>query len=134
MFKEAFERDRILIPATGIFEWQDQPGRTKKKFDIWFDEPVFAMGGLARDCIIKGEQKRCGVILTTRPNDIFARIHNSKRRQAVVIHKYDYEKWLDPATPIESLVPLLEPLRNEETHFALAEPDRHEGGGTLFEM
>lgn len=130
MFKEAFRHDRILIPATGIYEWQDQPDKTKKKFDIWFDEPVFAMAGLARECQVKGETKRCGVILTTRANDVFARIHNSKQRQAVVIHKYDYEKWLDPSTPYEQLMPLMAPLSNDETHFATAASTPTEG--TLF--
>jgi len=31
MFKDAFLKDRILVPATSIYEWQDQPDRTKKK-------------------------------------------------------------------------------------------------------
>ena len=130
MFKDAFRNDRILVPATGIYEWQDQPDKTKKKYEIWFDEPVFAMAGLARDCQVKGETKRCGVILTTRANDVFARIHNSKQRQAVVIHKYDYEKWLDPATPYEQLMPLMAPLSSEETHYASAASAPTEG--TLF--
>jgi putative SOS response-associated peptidase YedK len=117
MFKTAFKRDRILIPATGLFEWQLQPDKTKKKFVIWFDEPVFAFGGIARDCQIRGETRRCGVIMTTKPNDVFAEIHNTKQRQAVVIHKYDYDKWLDPETPYEELKPMFTPLTNEETHF-----------------
>jgi len=118
MFTDAFLHDRILVPATGIFEWQDLPDKTKKKYEIWFDEPVFAMAGLARDCQVKGETKRCGVIMTTRANDVFARIHNSKQRQAVVIHKYDHEKWLDPDTPVDELRHLMAPLGDEETHFA----------------
>ncbi len=117
MFKEAFFTDRILIPATGIFEWQDQPDKTKKKFEIWFDEPVFALGGLARECEIKGGSKRCGVILTTRANEVFAEIHNSKQRQAVVVRRPDYEKWLDPSTPFQELERIMEPVDNEETHF-----------------
>jgi len=69
---------------------------------------------------VKGETRRCGVIMTTRANDVFAQIHNSKQRQAVVIHKEDQEKWLDPETPVEELIPLMQPLGNEETHFAPA--------------
>jgi putative SOS response-associated peptidase YedK len=118
MFKDAFRNDRILVPATGIYEWQDQPNKTKKKFDMWFDEPVFAMAGVARDCQVKGETRRCGVILTTRANDVFETIHNSKPRQPVVIHKSDHERWLDPATPIGELMHLMEPVANEEVHFA----------------
>jgi len=120
MFKEAFLKDRILVPATSIYEWQDQPDKTKKKYEIWFDEPVFALAGLARDCQVKGETKRCGVILTTKANELVAHIHNSKHRQPVVIRKEDQEKWLDPETPVEALIPLMQPLGNEETHFAPA--------------
>ncbi len=131
MFKDAFKNDRVLIPATALFEWQEQPDKSKKKFEIWFDEPVFAFGGIARDCQIKGETKRCAVIMTTKPNDIFAEIHNSKQRQAVVIHEYDYEKWLSPETHYDDLKPMLAPLPAEETHFkpyeAEALPDQSDG-------
>ena len=61
---------------------------------------------------------RCCVILTTRPNDVFAEIHNSRQRQAVVIRKYDYDKWLDPDTPWSELERMMAPLPAEETHFA----------------
>ena len=117
MFKEAFLTDRVLIPATGLYEWQTQPDKSKTKYEIWFDEPIFAFAGIARDCQIKGETKRCGVIVTTNPNDIFAEIHNTKMRQAVVIRSADYDKWLDPKTPYEDLKTLLRPLPTEETHF-----------------
>ena len=118
MFKDAFRNDRILVPANGIYEWQEQPDKTKKKFDMWFDRPVFAMAGVARDCQIKGETRRCAVILTTRANDVFAEIHNTKPRQPVVIHKNDLDRWLDPATPPEELAYLMEPVLDEEVHYA----------------
>ncbi len=116
MFKGAFRNDRVLIPATALFEWQTQPNKTKKRFEISFGESIFAFGGLARVCQIKVEQRRCGVIITTRPNDIFAEIHNVKQRQAVVIHQYDYDKWLDPETTFDELQALMEPVSNEETY------------------
>jgi len=117
MFKEAFRTDRVLIPANGLFEWHQLPDKSKKKYEIWFDEPVFAFAGIARTCEIKGEQRRCGVIVTTRPNSIFAEIHNLKQRQAVVIHGYDHDKWLDPDTPADELKRMMLPLSDEETHF-----------------
>lgn len=123
MFKDAFKTDRVLIPATGLFEWQTLPDKSKKKFEIYFDEPIFAFGGLARECQVKGDSKRCGVILTTKPNNIFAEIHNVKQRQAVVIRRFDYEKWLDPDTPHSELKKLMQPLTDDETHFKPAESD-----------
>jgi putative SOS response-associated peptidase YedK len=127
MFKDAFLTDRVLIPANGLFEWHELPDKSKKKYEIWFDEPVFAFGGIARTCRIKDEEKRCGVIITTRPNSVFAQIHNTKQRQAVIIHGYDHEKWLDPETPVSELKRLMEPVSDEETHFkevASADPSQ----------
>lgn len=117
MFRDAFKTDRVLIPATGLFEWQVQPDKTKKKFRIWFDEPLFAFAGVARDCEIKGEIKRCGVIITTTPNAVFAEIHNTRQRQAVVIRADQYDRWLDPKTDIDELKALMRPRPASETHF-----------------
>lgn len=113
MFKEAFFTDRVLIPATGFFEWDVN----KQKHEFTFDEPIFAFGGIARDCEIKGETKRCGVILTTGANDVVRPIH-VKGRMPVVIHKYDYQRWLNPDTPFAELRQMMQPLPNEETHAA----------------
>ena len=122
MFKDAFLTDRVLIPATGLFEWQEQPDKSKVKYEIWFDEPIFAFAGLARDCEIKGETTRCGVIITTTPNDLFREIHNTKQRQAVVIRQQDYDKWLDPNTSYDDLKALMIPLPTNETHARKANP------------
>jgi putative SOS response-associated peptidase YedK len=111
MFADAFRRDRLLIPATGFYEWDE--GKCRHVFT--FDEPLFALGGIARDCEIKGETRRCGAIMTTEANDVVRPIH-TKGRMPVVVHKYDYERWLDPGTPLEELRRIVHPIRNEETH------------------
>lgn len=121
MFRDAFKAERVLIPATGLYEWQTQPDGTKVKYKIWFDEPLFAFAGIARDCEIKGEQTRCGVIITTTPNNVFREIHNLKQRQAVVIKTDDYDRWLDPKTPPDELRQLMLPLGDAETHFEEAD-------------
>ena len=117
MFRDAFKTGRVLIPASSLYEWQDQPDKSKNKFEIWFDEEVFAFAGVARECEIKGETIKCTVIITTSPNEIFREIHNSKQRQAVVIRREDHEKWLDPKTKPDELKAMLKPLPESETHF-----------------
>ncbi|CAN5627428.1 hypothetical protein BH10ACI3_BH10ACI3_28340 [soil metagenome] len=111
MFKEAFRTDRILIPATGFFEWD--PGKQKHLFT--FDEPLFMLGGIARTCEIKGEPTRCAAILTTEANNIVRPIH-VKNRMPVVLHQYDYDKWLDVDTPIGELRQMMLPFGDAETH------------------
>ena len=123
MFRDAFRHDRVLIPASAIYEWQHRASGVKARYEISFDTPLFALAGIARDCGIKGETRRATAILTTTPNDIFREIHNTKQRQAVVIREKDYERWLDPKTPLEELKPLMQPLPNEVTRAKeVAEP------------
>ena len=113
MFKDAFRDGRVLIPATGFYEWKENKDKSKDKYEFEFDEPLFAFAGIARPCEIKGEQRTCGVILTTEANDVVRPIH-IKNRMPVILHKYDYEKWLDPATSPDELKRILRPLPNEE--------------------
>jgi putative SOS response-associated peptidase YedK len=82
----------------------------KQKYLFTFDEPIFAFAGIARDCQIKDEIKRCGVILTTEANDVVRPIH-VKNRMPVVLHKYDYKRWLNPNTSFEELRQMMLPPR-----------------------
>ena len=118
MFRDAIRGDRVLIPANSVLEWQHQPDKSKKKFELWFDgDPTFAFAGIARDCEINGETRRCTVIITTKPNEIFNEIHNSKRRQPVVVRKEDYAQWLDNDTSFSDINRLMQPLPSSETRF-----------------
>jgi putative SOS response-associated peptidase YedK len=113
MFRDAFKNGRVLIPATGFYEWKELPEKKKAKYEFEFDEPLFAFAGISRECEIKGEQTNCGVILTTEANDVVRPIH-AKNRMPVILHKYDYEKWLDPETSSSELRRLMTPLPDEE--------------------
>lgn len=130
MFADAFRSDRVLIPATGFFEWDS--GKCRHLFT--FDEPLFAFGGIARECEIKGETKRCGVIMTTDANEVVRPIH-AKGRMPVVIHKYDYAAWLSPDTSFGNLRRMVQPIANEETHVETVDeppPAESAAQGSLF--
>ena len=129
MFADAFQNDRVLIPATGFYEWDS--GKCRHLFT--FDEPLFAFGGIARDCEIKGETRRCGVIMTTEANGIVSPIHE-KGRMPVVVHRYDYGKWLAPETSFEQLRAMLMPIPDDETHVEKADEQTNvnEAQGSLF--
>ena len=141
MFKEAFRHDRVLIPADALFEWQVQPNKKKLRYEMTFDEDLFAFAGIARDSYVRDEKKRCGVIITTRPNEKFKFVHNAKERQAVVIRQADYDAWLDPETPLAELQRMMQPLADEETHYRIAadpqdlpDPDEDRDPPTLFDL
>ena len=113
MFKNALLNGRVLIPATGFYEWKETAPKQKEKYEFEFEEPLFAFAGIARECTVQGETRTCGVILTTQANDVVRPIH-AKNRMPVILHKYDYEKWLDPGTATGELKRLMRPVRNEE--------------------
>jgi putative SOS response-associated peptidase YedK len=113
MFRDAFKNGRVLIPATGFYEWKELPDKKKARYEFEFDEPLFAFAGISRECDIKGETKDCGAILTTEANDVVRPIH-AKHRMPVILHKYDYEKWLDPGTSFEELRRMMKPVPDEE--------------------
>lgn len=126
MFRDAFRESRVLIPATGFYEWKELADKQKEKYEFEFDEPLFAFAGISRLCDIKGEPQKCGVIITTEANDVVRPIH-AKNRMPVILHKYDYDKWLDPDTPVAELERLMKPIPNEEiTAHTLAQspPDK----------
>jgi len=113
MFRDAFRESRVLVPATGFYEWKELADKRKEKYEFEFDEPLFAFAGISRFCDIKGEPRKCGVIITTEANDVVRPIH-AKNRMPVILHKYDYEKWLNPDTSAAELKHLMKPIPNEE--------------------
>ncbi|MDM7924332.1 MAG: SOS response-associated peptidase family protein [Pyrinomonadaceae bacterium] len=127
MFRDAFKNGRVLIPATGFYEWKELENKKKEKYEFDFDEPLFAFAGISRECEIKGEPRNCGVILTTEANNVVRPIH-AKARMPVILHKYDYEKWLDPDTPPTELKRIMQPLPDDEiTAHKADEPGEQQG-------
>ena len=49
------------------------------------------------------------------------------------IHRSDHERWLDPTTPAEELEHLMEPVPDEEVHYAEVPPEPS-NAPTLFQM
>jgi putative SOS response-associated peptidase YedK len=110
LFREAFAKRRALIPATGFFEWQKradgkQPYRFRRK-----DLEPFAFAGLWEFCRIGEQAILSAAIIVGEPNPLAAAIHD---RMPVILDLDDYDRWLDPATPIPELRALLKPCPAE---------------------
>jgi len=110
LFRDAFRRRRCLVPADGFYEWLKLDGGGRRPMRILdpAGEPL-ALAGLwtGRRDDETGEWQRTFTIVTTRPNEFMAPIHN---RMPVVIPPDAWAAWLDP-TPREpaELHALLEP-------------------------
>jgi putative SOS response-associated peptidase YedK len=111
-FRDAFERRRCLVPATGFYEWKNAPGG-KEAFLIrrQAGEP-FAFAGLWEPANPRepGSQPTCAII-TTDPNDVLRPIHD---RMPVILAPEDWDRWLDPEMRrTGALRPLLRPCAPE---------------------
>ena len=94
-FKDSFSRRRCIIPADGFYEWER---KEKGKLPHY----IFAAGGGPLPLAglwsswkdpETGERLRTCTILTGRPNELVAPLHD---RMPVTIPKELWEEWLDP--------------------------------------
>ena len=110
---------RCLMPARGWYEWNrkepvlDSTGReTGQPYFIFSPSaPVLSFAGLWSPWARSGAapQPTCAVLTRTAAPDI-AFIHP---RMPVVLKPANAERWLDPATPLETLVQLIEDAEME---------------------
>ena len=109
MFRDAFRKRRCLVPVDGFYEWR-RSGKDRTPFTIFDPGGLpLALAGLwtGRQDPETGEWMRTFTIITTRPNEFMARIHD---RMPVVIPTGAWAMWLDPAAADQSeLLALLEP-------------------------
>jgi len=108
-FRGAFRHKRCLVPVSGYYEWSVQ-GKTKIPFAFRLrNRRLFCLAGLWDAALIDGSEIQSFTILTTRPNDFTAGIHD---RMPVILRPEDYDRWLDPASGDPS--DLFAPFANED--------------------
>lgn len=90
---------RCLIPASGFYEWRNrQPMHIHRK-----DDQPFAFAGLW----LPG-QVPTAAILTVKPNELMATIHN---RMPAILRREHELRWLDPSSDPREM---LEPIESNE--------------------
>ena len=99
-FREAWQRRRCLIPASGFYEWSEPTGGRKRPHFIRpADEPLFALAGLwERWRTPAGEKLETCVIVTTDATAELAVIHD---RMPLLIPRDAHALWLDPRTGLD---------------------------------
>jgi len=93
LFRHAFRKSRVLVPADAFFEWKLVAGKKQPYLIRMRDESPFGMAGLLEHWQAPEGELLTFAILTTEPNPLMAEIHN---RMPVIIRSQDYELWLDP--------------------------------------
>lgn len=96
-FKVAIKSKRCLIPASGFFEWR-KIGKSKFPYYITYKKAApFSFAGIYQSWKHpdSGKELNTFSIVTTEANELMSKIHNTKKRQPVILDP-DYEKlWLD---------------------------------------
>jgi putative SOS response-associated peptidase YedK len=100
-FRDAFERRRCVIPASGFYEWRPAAAPRSRKQPVMIrrrDGRLLALAGLyeswkPRDNPDAPWLRTC-TILTCEPSPLIAPIHN---RMPALLAPGDIDAWLDPA-------------------------------------
>lgn len=96
MFRTAFRRRRLLVPADGFYEWTAKTGprrRVPHYFTRTDGEPLALAGLWEFWRSPQGEEHRSATIITTAPGPDLNGIHD---RQPVVLEPDTWDRWLDP--------------------------------------
>jgi len=106
-YREAWQRRRCLIPASGFYEWSEpRDGRKRPYFIRPGAEPLLALAGLwERWRTPAGEKLETCVIVTTDANVQLKQIHD---RMPLLIPRDAHALWLDPKTSVEDALKLAE--------------------------
>ncbi|WP_196892940.1 SOS response-associated peptidase [Aureivirga marina] len=91
LYKESIFTRRCIIPVTGFFEPHEFE---KQKYPVYVspkDESTFSLAGIYS---IVGKKVTFSV-LTKEASPLFSKIHNTKKRQPVLLSKATEKKWLD---------------------------------------
>ena len=104
-FRTAFRQRRCLVPATGFYEWQAQPGGKQPYLIHLKGGALFAFAGLWESWNGPQGELRSFSVITTAANALMSRIHE---RMPVIVARENYARWLDPAlqdpAAIQSLI------------------------------
>ncbi len=113
-FRAAYRRRRCLVLADGFYEWREEPGQSAKTpmyVHMASGEP-FAFAGLWEVWRPDDTPILSCTIITTRPNQLLAPIHN---RMPVILPRAAYARWLDSGEVSSGdLDDLLKPYPSEE--------------------
>lgn len=98
-FAKALECQRAVLPANGFFEWRGKPGTRKQPYWLSRPEGLFYLAALWEAYPVAGRAYLSVAMLTRAAAYL---------RRPVLIAAENLPAWLDPATPREQVLSLLE--------------------------
>lgn len=127
---QAFQSQRCIVPVSGFGETEGS-GKTARYTDF-FGEEALPLGGLFRRWVHHGtgeERLSCSVI-TLPPHPKLLPYHS--KAMPLILPADACQRWLNPATPLAELTPLLNPWLPVGLHAqAIDKPASHQPIGQL---
>ncbi len=107
-FRRAFRKGRVLVPASGFYEWQKTNGAKQPHFIERSDGEPLAFAGLMDVWRSEDGARRLvsASIVTTDPNAEMAPLHD---RMPVILEPDEFASWLDRDTEPDDAAALLDP-------------------------
>lgn len=99
-FRDAANRERIVLPLTGFFEHHHRKGKTYPYFIAAEEAEDLLVGGLASEWVnpASGELIRTATIVTVEGNALMTRIHNNPKldgpRMPFILEDDEAEQWM----------------------------------------
>lgn len=104
-FRTAFRKRRCLVPANGWFEWSSVAGRKQPYFIKLESDRPLSIAALWESWDKDGEPLETFTLITTQATSALSKIHH---RQPAIVDSNDWELWLDPSSPANSLLDLVQ--------------------------
>ena len=101
MFRHAFKKSRVIVPASGFYEWKPGPDFKQPYFIRPAGDVLFGFAGLLEHWHGADGEVASFAILTTAANELMRPIHD---RMPVILQPDDYAAWLDPQMTDAALV------------------------------
>lgn len=115
-FREPLTRSRCLIVAGGFFEWQRVDNVRIPWYITLKSGAPFAFAGLFDSWKdpLEGQVLKSCTIITTRANPMMEKIHNTRKRMPVILHREKEEEWLSGETSLLRRKQLLIPYDDDD--------------------
>jgi len=120
-FQVPVKKRRCLVPASAFYEWPEagKPPKQPYLFELT-DAGMFAFAGIWdawKDD--GGHWTQSFALISTSANEMMSRIHS---RMPVILHRRDYDRWLDRSETEQLPLDLLKPYESEGMEMSEANP------------
>lgn len=116
-FKNAFKKQRCIVPATGFYEWKKTENGKVPHYIKAKDDGILAFAGLYEAWQKDGQVVHSYTIITTTANEFIKSLHN---RMPVILSKDQFDLWLDPQEQnTDILEHVLKPFEGDLEAFAV---------------